>query len=154
MRISRIDEAFEKCREYWENASGVDQEIQSFLAQSMLVLIYAEFEKKLKEIVIGRCAEVEDSSVKEYIRNSTRIQSLKIGDIAGLVGRFGEIHKEEFRRILEEHRLEENLYESIRSNRNSVAHGGAINATLDEVKTYYEGGHAVLDYVETALWKT
>ena len=42
-------------------------------------------------------------------------------------------------------------YENILVNRNDVAHKEGSNATMRDVKQYYEEGHVVLDYFRDAL---
>ena len=43
------------------------------------------------------------------------------------------------------------MYENILVNRNDVAHKEGSNATMRDVKQYYEEGHVVLDYFRDAL---
>ena len=43
------------------------------------------------------------------------------------------------------------MYDSILSQRNAVAHGGDVNATLGDVKVYYAEAHKVLDCFKDAL---
>ena len=152
MRIRRIDEALERCGEHLSEIEIIDKEVESLLAQSMLILICAEFERKLRELILERCSSVSDVAIREYIGNCTRVRSLKASDVSGLLAQFGEICKSEFRRLLEENGEAATLYESIRNNRNRVAHGEGSNATFRDVKQYYEGGHLVLDYFREALW--
>ena len=152
MRIKRIDEALERCGEHLSAVETIDEEVESLLTQSILILICAEFERKLRELVLERCASVSDSAISEYIDNCTRVRSLKTSDVSGLLAQFGDVCKSEFRRLLEENSDTETEYESIRSNRNRVAHGEGSNATFLEVKRYYERGHVVLDYFREALW--
>ena len=152
MRIKRIDETLQRCREHLSCASSIDEEVESLLTQSILILICAEFEKKLRELVLARCASVSDSAISEYIDSCTRIRSLRTSDVSGLLAQFGDDCKSEFRRLLDENGDTEARYESIRSNRNRVAHGEGSSATFGEVEQYYEHGHVVLDYFQQALW--
>ena len=43
------------------------------------------------------------------------------------------------------------MYENMLTNRNLVAHGEGSEATIRDVKRYYEEGHVVLDYFRDAL---
>ena len=153
MRIEIIDQALANCEEYIQNSSSADEELKNMLTQALLILMCAEFEKKFKEFILERCSEIDDDSIKEYIINKTRIRSLKISDISGLTGEFGEKHKSEFKRLIDGSSTPcDVLYESVRSNRNKVAHGEGCNATILDVKQYYEGAHEVLDHFKQALW--
>jgi len=56
MRILRIDQALEKCEAHLSlEAAAVEAEVQSLLAQSLVILIYAEFEQKVRELIRDRC---------------------------------------------------------------------------------------------------
>ena len=45
----------------------------------------------------------------------------------------------------------ENLLVQV-NHRHNIAHGEGSDATLEEVKQYYESGHEVLDYFKDALF--
>ena len=55
MRILRIDQALEKCEAHLSLEEAVEAEVQSLLAQSLVILIYAEFEQKVRELIRDRC---------------------------------------------------------------------------------------------------
>lgn len=150
MRIDRIDRALERCEAYCRSGE-VDFEVESLLICSLLILTCSEFEKKYRDLIIERCSSVSDDSVRKYVGESTRIRSMKITELAGLLGRFGSSHREEFRRRLNENSIVMNMYDSILTNRNSVAHGEGSAASFEDVKRYYEEGHMVLDYFRDAL---
>ena len=155
MRIPRIDEALDKCEAHLSLEKAVEPEVQSLLTQSLLILICAEFEKKVLELIEERCQSVSDDSVRAFLKDCTKsvFRSLRISEIAGLLNRFGTSHKEAFNQHLENNEKVKSRYDSILSNRNQVAHGGGSNATLREVKEYYEEGHLVLDYLRDALFQ-
>lgn len=156
MRIRRIDDAIERCGKHLSTAEAVDKEVEVLLAQSLLILICAEFEKKFRALIIERCSSVTDKSVSEYIGNYTQtiLRSLQLDAISGTLARFGPMHKEEFMRRRDGNKQAEQMYSSIVADRNRVAHGEGSDATLEDVKQYYEMGHEVLDYFRDALfWK-
>ena len=156
MRIRRIDDAIERCGKHLSTAEAVDKEVEVLLAQSLLILICAEFEKKFRALIIERCSSVTDKSVSEYIGSYTQtiLRSLQLDAISGTLARFGPMHKEEFMRRRDGNKQAEQMYSSIVSDRNRVAHGEGSDATLEDVKQYYEMGHEVLDYFRDALfWK-
>lgn len=156
MRIRRIDDAIERCGKHLSTAEAVDKEVEVLLAQSLLILICAEFEKKFRALIIERCSSVTDKSVSEYIGSYTQtiLRSLQLDAISGTLARFGPMHKEEFMRRRDGNKQAEQMYSSIVADRNRVAHGESSDATLEDVKQYYEMGHEVLDYFRDALfWK-
>ena len=153
MRIRRIDDAIERCGQHL-SAAGSIEKIDDFLAQFLLMLIYSEFENKFRNLITERCSSVTDEPVKKYIGNCTPkvSRSLRLNDVSDTLLLFGQIHKKEFRRRCDENRQVESMYSSIVTNRNKVAHGAGTDATLEDVKQYYEEGHKVLDYFKDALW--
>ena len=150
MRFDRIDRALERCEEHCKSAEPMNVEVKSLLTGSILILIYSEFERKIRSLILDRCSSVSDESIRKYIEKSTR-KSIKIGDLSGLLGKFGDLHKQEFQRRLNENDRVKTMYDSILANRHLVAHGEGSKATMREVKQYYEEGHAVLDYFRDAL---
>ena len=154
MRIRRIDDAIERCRKHLSAAEAVDKEVEVLLAQSLLILVCAEFEKKFRALIMERCSSVTDKPVNEYIGSYTQtiLRSLQLDAISGTLARFGPMHKEEFMRRRGEDKQAEQMYISIVADRNRVAHGEGSDATLEDVKQYYEGGHVLLDYFKDALW--
>ena len=131
----------------------MDFEVENLLAGSMLILICSEFERKFQGLILDRCSSVPDESIRSYIKESIRnvLRSLGIDELSGLLAKFGPMRKKEFRRRLDENNRVKTMYGNILVNRNRVAHGEGGNATMREVKRYYEEGHVVLDYFRDAL---
>ena len=149
MLIPQIDQALETCEECV--AEGVAGDVQVLLTQSILILVCAEFEKKIQRLVEDRCASVADEAVQRFAVSCLEnvFRSLRIAELSGLLGRFGKPHKKKFMDALDEQ--SKNMYDSILNQRNAVAHGGSVNATLGDVKTYYTEAHKVLDCFSDAL---
>ena len=116
-----------------------------------MILICAEFERKIQRLVEDRCASIADEAVQRFAVScfANVFRSLRIAELSGLLGRFGESHKKKFTDALDE--KSRNMYDSILSQRNAVAHGGSVNATLGDVKAYYAEAHKVLDCFSEAL---
>ena len=149
MLIPRIEQALELCEEHL--ATGVTGDVQMLLTHSLLVLMCAEFEKTIQRLVEDRCASIADEAVERFAVSCFEnvFRSLRITELSGLLGRFGEPHKTKFTDALDE--KAKNMYDSILSQRNAVAHGGSVNATLGDVKIYYAEAHKVLDCFKDAL---
>jgi len=149
MRAKNIDEALEDI----ENSSESDK-IKDLLTQSLLILIYAQFEKEIKYLLLQRCESVSDRAVKSFVLEhiqKSALRSLKVTDLSGLLKQFDLSYKTVFNQRISENGQAKAAYESLLNNRHSVAHGGSISATFDDVKMFYEKGHEVLDYFEEAL---
>ena len=154
MRIDKIDRELARCEEHCRSADPMDVKVESLLTGSILILIFSEFERMVKNLVLDRCSSVSDESIRNYIEESIRnvFRGLKIGGLSELLGKFGPLHKNEFQRRLDENHRAKTMYENILVNRNLVAHGEeGSNATMQDVKQYYEEGHVVLDYFRDAL---
>ena len=153
MRIDRIDRALARCEAHRSSADPMDVEVENLLTGSILILICSEFERKVKGLILDRCSSVSDESIRKYIEESIRnvLRSLGLDELSGLLGKFGPWHKKEFRRRLDENNMVKTMYGNILTNRNLVAHGEGSNATMQDVKQYYEEGHVVLDYFRDAL---
>ena len=150
MHIPRIDDAFRKCEAHLSSET-VDSEIIDLLTRSLLILICAEFERKIKEMVKEKCESIPDDDVRKFVHHSANkaFRGLKITDLAGLLDDFSSEYKRQFNSNLDE--KTKNMYSSILTNRNAVAHGGENAATFQEVKRYYEQTHVVLDWFQKAI---
>ena len=155
MRIVKIDEALDRCTAHLSTKdTTVNAMVEDLLVQSLLILIYAEFERTFRTLILERCSRVEDEVVRLYLDSSVKsvFRSLQLGDISGFLARFGPSYRDEFSRRLEQNGEARQMYDNIRTNRNLVAHGDGSYATLADVKQFYEGGHVVLDYFRDTLW--
>ena len=154
MRISRIDQTLSQCETHLSSTGAYGTEIESLLTQSLLVVIYAEFEQKIKIILREKCLSMKDDSIKEFFEScvNTVVRSIKCSDITGLLGRFGSAHKEEFQKQILNNKIAVTYYGNILTNRNAVAHSEGSNATFGDVKMFYEESHVLLDFFRKALF--
>lgn len=153
MRIARIDQTLEKCEEHLSSSSAYGTEIENLLTQSILVIMCAEFEQTIEDIVQQKCCSIEDSSIREFVGScvSAVFRSVKSTEMAGLLNRFGSSYKEAFKQKAEDNQRAVTFYNNIVTNRHNVAHSEGSNATFREVKQFYEEGHIVLDFFQNAL---
>lgn len=153
MRIARIDQLLESCEEHLSSTKAFGTEIESLLTQSLLVLMCAEFEQAIKSIVEQKCATITDAAVREFIGSCTGqiFRSVKSGEIAGLLGRFGSDYKEAFKAEADDNQLAITFYNNIVTNRHVVAHSGGSSVTFGDLKQFYEQGHLVLDFFQNSL---
>ena len=156
MRIIRIDQTLERCEEHLSSSFAYGTEIESLLTQSILVIMCAEFEQAIEDLVQQKCSSVEDGSIKEFLGScvSAVFRSVKSSEIAGLLNRFGPSYKEAFKQKTDDNARAVTLYNNIVTNRHGVAHSEGSNATFREVKQFYEEGHVVLDFFQQALMQS
>ena len=153
MQIKRIDQTLERCEEHLSSTSAYGTEIESLLTQSLLVTMYAEFERKIAFLVRERCSSVTDASIKAFIESSINavLRNLRSDGIAGLLKRFGTTHRETFTHKTKDNQRAVTLYNNIVTNRHQVAHKEGSKITFSEAKQFYEEGHVVLDFFREAL---
>ena len=153
MRISRIDQTLTDCESLLSSANAFGTEIENLLTQSLLVVIYAEFEQKINNILKDKCLSIKDDSIKKFFESSVGevFRSMKSTDMGDFLGRFGATYKENYRQQIKNNQKAETSYGSILTNRHNVAHGKGTNASFREVKQYYEEGHVLLDFFQNAL---
>ena len=152
MRISRIDHSFEECERYLAQERAGTEIIEVLLAHSLLIMISAEFEKKVKEIVTNRSRVISNDAMCEFVQKclDSVFRSPALDEVTALLGKFGVSYKKSFRDLLDERvRL---AYRSILENRNSVAHGEASTVTIGDVRKFYEEAHVVLDHFQDVLF--
>jgi RiboL-PSP-HEPN len=156
MRIIRIDQTLERCEEHLSSSFAYGTEIESLLTQSILVIMCAEFEQAIEDLVQQKCSSVEDGSIKEFLGScvSAVFRSVKSSEIAGLLNRFGPSYKEAFKQKTDDNARAVTLYNNIVTNRHGVVHSEGSNATFREVKQFYEEGHVVLDFFQQALMQS
>ena len=154
MRIERIDEVLKIYDENFPKKYEMDPRLEFILAQALLVVIYSEFEKKFKNMVVERFSLAQDRSLANYISSFRRgsIGGLKLGDISGFIERFGQEHRDTFKGLIKQNGIACDMYNSIVINRHEAAHGSGSSETISGVKKLYDGGHIVLDLFEQALW--
>lgn len=153
MRIPRVDEALSRCKQIRSTAVSTGLDVQDLLARALLVLIYAEFERVIREQIVKRCEGIPDSAVSQFVVSCVEnvFRSLGIGALGGLLGRFDDESRREFQNRVDQNTT--NMYDSLMRNRNAAAHGEGVSATLEEIEEYYLHAHVVLDHFREALFR-
>ena len=155
MLIARIDRALEDCENHLASTESFGTPIERLLTDSLLVVIYAEFEQAINSIVQQRCNSIEDDSLRqlvlECIGSVSRIHSSSIG---ALLQRFGDQRRESFRNDItasQANQRAETFYNNLITNRHDTAHSIGSNISFADVKRFYQEGHALLDFFKEAL---
>ena len=154
MKIDKIDVLLDLCKVHIDERKIVDGRIEALLVQGLLVSMCAEFENILKKLTNARGKSLRESGRCDYdVKYADRaFRSASPENIERAVGRFGDSNKHEFERLKNGGAAAWRAYENIIRNRNDVAHGRPFQMTLREVREFYESGHVVLDWFESALW--
>lgn len=156
MLIPAVEEALAECEGHLDSSTSASIRIRVLLTQSLLILIYAEFEKFVRAEVKRRCAGIIDVHVAQFVTScadSVIRRRLRISDLSGLLDRFDAECKSVFQESLRSKTKSKNMYDSLISDRHDVAHGGEVKSTLQDVKEYYSHAHVVLDHFREALYQ-
>lgn len=154
MRVDKIDVLLDLCKVHIDERKIVDGRIEALLVQGLLVSTCAEFENILKNLTNVRSRSLRDGGAIGYVvTNADRaFRSASPENIEKAIKRFGDSNRHEFERLKNENLAAWIAYGNIISNRNDVAHGRPFHTTLREVREFYESGHVVLDWFQSALW--
>ena len=154
MRVNKIDVLLDLCRIHIEERMIIDGRIEALLVQGLLVSMCAEFENILKDLTNARGKSLRESGICDYdVKYADRaFRRASPENIERAVGRFGDSNKHEFERLKNGGAAAWRAYGNIIRNRNDVAHGRPFHMTLREVREFYESGHVVLDWFQSALW--
>ena len=153
MRLDRIDKALKDCGDHLASTGTSNPEIEYLLTSSILVIIYAEFELKVRAIVEDRAATVVDSDIGNFIVEATPnvLRGIRIGQLADFLGKFRPEYKAYFESRLLSDSIAKQYYDNLITHRHSTAHSTGSVVTLNDVKAFYARGHLILDYFQETL---
>ena len=152
MKLDRVDMTIEVCQEHLTNStSSFRPQIEDFLTQQLLVIIYAEIEKAIKEMIIAQARDRCGDDFPAFIASCLNaiVHSMKSSEMAGLLKRFGTARKDRFRELVDDRA--ETAYNNIVMNRHNTAHGSGSNLTFREAVKSYRAGLSVIESLSTAL---
>ena len=146
MKISKIDDVLETCKDHLEKNNAKGTEIEVFITRYLLIYICAVFEKEIKNIIVERAMKVNDPFINLYVKSSLKatFRQIDTGGIAGVLNHFGPEYKKKFNYKMKETKMQ-NDYNSIVNDRHNTAHGDGSNITFNDLIGYYEEGHKILD---------
>jgi hypothetical protein len=150
MHLPVVENAIATCKAHLEKTGDQEPEVAAYLTQYLLILIYSEWEKKIKEIVAKRADRTADVHLSSFVKSAIDRVDIRFSDLKGLLGKFGSDYKEAFSKRV---KLEtERTYGNIINNRHDVAHGRRPSTmTFSELQKQFEGSLKVLDAFEKAL---
>lgn len=141
MKLHRVELTIRVCQEHLDSTSSYGSQIEAFLTQQLLVIICAEIEKKIKEMISAQ------HSIKS--RPKARFHCMKSSQLAKILKKFGTARKQRFLELMDENA--KNAYDSIVVNRHNTAHGSGSNLTFREAVESYRAGLSVIESLSAAL---
>jgi len=152
MQFGLLDFHLQNCEQHLDAAKARSTEVESYLVQYLLTRICAEYEARITVLVTRRCSRMRDLHIKRFAGRSAKdvCRVFNIGDIKGILGRFGDDYKTSFHdHVMNSpaHVAWDNIY----SNRQAVAHGAGAQMSLADLKLNYQQSLVVLDEIVSAL---
>jgi hypothetical protein len=152
MTFARLDVLITDCERHLDTTGTKGTEIESYFVQFLLTRICAEYETRIAILVQRRCSRMRDAHVKKFASRSAKdaCKYFKIGEIKGILGRFGDDYKQTFHdQVMDKppHVAWDNIY----TNRQAVAHGSGAQMSFRDLKNDYRDSLVVLDSVSAAL---
>jgi hypothetical protein len=156
MRIQKVDEAISACEQHLRVTDSEGTQIEALLTRSLLVLTCSAFEEQIERIIDARTQSLGDVPMQVFFQSCVGavFRSTKSNEIAGLLGRFGSQFKESFNRKAAADPVAVTFYNNIVTNRHGVAHTQGLNCTLNDLRSFYDRGHVVLDYLRDTMQET
>ena len=151
MKLNRVEMTIEVCQEHLHSTSSYGSQIEDFLTQHLLIIICAEIEKAIKEMIIAQARDRCSDDFQTFIESCLNaiFRSIKSSKIADLLKRFDTARRERFLELVDDRA--KTAYNSIVVNRHSTAHGSGSNLTFREAVEFYRRGLSVIESLSTAL---
>jgi len=141
--------------EYSERSPHVisDPQIKQLLAQHLIVLLVAETEDKLEEIIVNHFKETTTEAAQNLAKSclSSLLRSIKTSEIAGFLGRLGDDYKNRFQDLMLAEQAAETRFNNLVVNRHSVVHEAQCNVTFEELQQSIPSVRFIFDSLERAL---
>jgi hypothetical protein len=152
MQFAQIDYHIQKCKEHLDATNTHNTEIESYFVQYLLTRICAEYETRIVILVQRRCSRALDLHIKNFVIRGAKDASrnFNIGDIAGILGRFGDDYKKAYQTAVYQttaHVAWDNIY----NNRQAVAHKNGTQMSFGDLTKNYAESLVVLDTLIAAL---
>src|ERR1700719_211743 len=143
MNLSRTRAAFDIINAQ-VGTTKPDQFIESCLAQYLSVILYAEMEERISEIVTMQLQKFTNRPIGQYLTQNMEkiIRRTSKSDIASLLAAFGDKFKYAFNELVSE--TDVSLYSNVITARHSVGHRQGSNITLIEIHEGIDAADKIL----------
>ena len=155
MDIPAISQAIEVCAAHLDATLTHGTEVEAYLVGYLLTLIYAEYEKKLSDIVIDKAKASGSAEITTYVGNTIGqvLRGIKLSEISGLLGKFDDKCKQGFSDSIKDTPAA-NSYSRLVSHRIDFAHRGVLQISFAELQAAYAESHIILDNFGVVLGVT
>lgn len=154
-RFLRLESAIEVCTGHIEKVADPDPEIDTVLAGHIAAVAYAAFEKQIRQLVAARCAHPTDEPISRFTAEASvrLVRSIRVGELAGVLGLFGDAEKAAFQAKIKGEPEAVAAWDNLITGRQDVAHenGAAPTMTLTDIQRDVAAAERVIDVFEAAL---
>lgn len=150
MSLDSIPKKLDECAAYLEGLGG-GTVVEGLLKKSLLIEMCSEYEKEIQKIIVMRAKKSDDREIEAFVETTVRMQRhLQLNDISNILAKFNVHRKTYFCTKISGMRIG---YDTMVNNRNSGAHGGPINITLNQLRSYHENACGVMAAFSDALFR-
>lgn len=152
MDFPRIDAALKSCREHLDATASRNSEIELFLVNYVLGVIYAEYEQAIRFVIVGRSQTGADAHHDAFVAVAVKriTRSFRLSELCGYLNYFDGTCKKDFLGKVENSQYH-SAWDSLMHSRMDFAHASGAQLTLDEVEGYYANSKVVLEAFEAAI---
>lgn len=153
MLFSRTEMVIEDADRLIRECSLSGDPTEAYLAQYALICLCADMQQAVYSKVREHSVSISADGFRHYVDNSLGkgLQSVKKGDIAGFLGKFGSDVKESFNDLLAEKDREVESYNAAVDARHKVAHVQAITKSFGDIKDALAAAKLIFAAVDTVL---
>lgn len=151
--LLRTKTALKECQEHLKATAASGTVIESYLTQHILILLSADMQQAIYELLEKKAEQVSKKSIREYVSSTRKniIREVTKSGITGFINRFGIDAKRKFDDCLKDKEKEISCYGIAIDNRDSVAHRQGAQVTFSEILQAVTAAELILSAVETAL---
>ena len=151
MILTRTRAAYADCAEHLHATASLGSPIESYLTQHLLVLLCAEVQSKLYDVVEERSKLLADRSAQNYINDSVRriLRSVRKSDIANLLGMFDVRCRNALNETVDD--TEVTMYNNAVGTRHDIAHRVGTQVSFREFPDAMHCAERLLAAFEQAI---
>lgn len=150
-RLVRTTAIIEDCEMIVSSPEVAGSPIESYLVQHALIVLCAEIQQEVYEIVRARAAQADDLQLASFVSGAAQrvLRSVGKSELAGFVGYFGQEEKEKFNQLLSD--AEVTKYDNAVKNRHDVAHRSGVQVTFAELKDAVSAASNILQALAISI---
>jgi hypothetical protein len=155
MKFGAIDYRMASCKAHLDATNAWKTEIETFLVQYLLVSICAEIETRIPVMFERRCSRGTDAQLIQFAIKQLQYvtKHFSVSELGLTLKKFDDGYYKQFNSsvMLDNSHV---AWDSIYSNRQSVAHGSGVQMTFNDLTIAYQDCLPVLDALVATLGLT